>query len=68
MRAVELKDGTQFILFSKKGLVVRYPKKKFKKIFAKEKGKYYSLTYQYHELMALLKGFEMADKKIERKK
>ena len=69
MLFIELKDGTQFVII-KGSLVVRYPKKKFKKIFSKQKGKYYSLEYQPYEINALLKGIKMAGKKLnaERKK
>ena len=68
--ATELEDGTQFIVLGNKSMVIRYPKKKFTKLFNQQKKNrrgFYELEYQRHEIKALIKGFEMAEKKLKKK-
>lgn len=62
MVGVILHDGTEITFLSKKGLYVKYPRKKFGKIFEAQKksnpkDKYFNILYSKIELRAIYEGF-----------
>lgn len=67
---VELEDGTQFIIYRSKkhkGLAIRYPKKKFSRLFLKQindkKAAHISMSYSPTELEAIFQGMMGLDLK-----
>ena len=66
---VRLQDKTEVIIYSmkgSKGLMIRYPKRKFKRIFQKQiddkKSKFISVEFSITEMKAISKGLEKAHK------